>query len=116
MEIATTQTAWLNWPLKPAGTSGLACVLWGTGMRIRAGACLFSLVAAVTAFSVDVAVAQSSLRSFKVGSWNGGAFAGPDGRFTHCAASDNYNPRIKMQFSINRQYQWNIGFSSPVGD
>jgi hypothetical protein len=82
-------------------------------MRIRAGVGLFSLVTAVTAFFVDVAVAQSSLRSFKIGNWNGGAFAGPDRRFTHCAASASYASGIKMLFSINRQYQWNVGFLNP---
>jgi hypothetical protein len=78
-------------------------------MLDRARLCALVFVAAIAAFSVEQASAQTSLRSFKVGNWNGGAFA-RDGRFTHCAASASYGSGITMLFGIDRRYQWNIGF------
>ncbi|MPZ39763.1 MAG: hypothetical protein GEU95_17225 [Rhizobiales bacterium] len=71
---------------------------------------VFALAATIVVFTAGMAVAQTSLRSFKVGNWNG-AFA-RDGRFTHCAASANYGSGISMLFSINRQYQWSMGFAN----
>lgn len=81
-------------------------------MRGRGQIGVLAVIATVVASAATAVMAQSSsLRSFKIGNWSGGAFA-RDGRFTHCAASASYGSGITMLFSINRNYQWNIGFAS----
>src|SRR5262249_51198652 len=54
-----------------------------------------------------------TLRNFKVGSWFAGAYSSDETkRFSHCAGSAPYVSGIVMLFSINRNYQWSVGFLS----
>ena len=80
-------------------------------MRGRTRLHSWAFVAAVIASPIEIAAAQTSLQSFRVGSWNGGAFA-RDGRFTHCAASVTYASGITMRFAIDRQYRWSMGLTN----
>jgi hypothetical protein len=80
-------------------------------MRGRTRLCSWAFVVAVISSPIEIATAQTSLQSFRVGSWNGGAFA-RDGRFTHCAASVTYASGITMRFAIDRQYRWSMGLAN----
>lgn len=63
---------------------------------------------------IGPAGAQSGqiLRTFNVSGWQANAFA-RSGQFTHCAASARYNSGVAMIFSINRSYEWSVGFTHP---
>lgn len=80
-------------------------------MRRHACICTTAIIATMVGFAAETAIAQTALRSFKVGNWTAGAYA-RDGRFTHCAASAGYGSGITMLFSINRRYQWSMGFAN----
>jgi hypothetical protein len=55
-----------------------------------------------------------TLGRFKIANWNGGAYtAGSSDTFNHCAASAKYRSGIYVLFSVNRRYQWSIGFGNP---
>jgi hypothetical protein len=70
------------------------------------------LVIAVIASPAEIATAQTTLQSFRVGNWNVGAYARDGRRFTHCAASMTYDSGTKMLFSIERDYRWSMGLAN----
>jgi hypothetical protein len=80
-------------------------------MRGRTRLYSWAFVAAVITSPIEIAAAQTSLQSFRVGSWNGGAFA-RDGRFTHCAASATYASGVSVRFAIDRQYRWGMDLAN----
>lgn len=72
--------------------------------------------AAMMAFTALTAAPLSAeqFQSFKVGNWTVEAHADDtSGRFTHCASSVNYKSGIKLLFSIDRNWAWNMGFAHP---
>jgi hypothetical protein len=83
-------------------------------MRGRTRLCSWAFVAAVITSPIEIAAAQTSLQSFRVGSWNGGAFA-RDGRFTHCAAWATYASGVSVRFAIDRQYRWGMDWTIVTG-
>ena len=57
---------------------------------------------------------SKNLRPFKVANWNGGAYTrGDSDAFNHCAASAKYRSGIYVLFSVNRNFQWSVGFGNP---
>ncbi len=54
----------------------------------------------------------ATLWTKNVAEWHAGAYSGDDGKFSHCAASARYKSGILLLFSINKNYQWSMGFSS----
>ncbi len=69
---------------------------------------LIAAIACVGPASAD------TLRTFEVGQWSAASFAF-DGtkRLSHCAASADYENGMMLLFSINRDYQWSVGFAAP---
>jgi hypothetical protein len=53
------------------------------------------------------------MRTYHVGNWLLGAYSDQNSAFQHCAASVTYHSGVTVFFSINRNYQWSIGFSHP---
>jgi hypothetical protein len=70
-------------------------------------------LAVILALGSQPALAEA-LHTFTIAKWTGGAYASNEtGQFNHCAASSTYLSGITMIFAINRQYEWNIGFTHP---
>ena len=76
---------------------------------------LKSASAAIFAFWLVGAVADAAtLSNTQVGNWFVGSYSDDQtGVFSHCAASTTYNSGIALLFSVNRNYNWNMGFESP---
>jgi hypothetical protein len=54
------------------------------------------------------------LEAFKIANWSAGAYSyAGSNRFSHCAAAARYRNGITMLFSINRAYEWSMGFANP---
>jgi hypothetical protein len=64
------------------------------------------------------ATAESKVLSrFKVANWNGAAYTrGDSENLSHCAASAKYRSGIYVLFSVNRRFQWSVGFGNPKWD
>src|SRR5262245_16858079 len=75
---------------------------------------LFALSALALSICVGPSAQADALRNFTVGQWSAGAYSF-DGtkRFSHCAGSAPYVSGVAMVFSVNRNYQWSVGFASP---
>lgn len=74
-----------------------------------------ALVGVILCVAASVAPAEAgTLRNFRVGDWFAGAYSF-DGtkRFSHCAASAPYVSGIYLVFSVDRNYQWSVGFFAP---
>jgi hypothetical protein len=55
------------------------------------------------------------IRLFNVANWKAGAYAkDATDQFSHCAASARYKSGITVYFSINRSFEWSMGFSNPT--
>jgi hypothetical protein len=80
-------------------------------MRGRTRLFSWAFAIAVTTSSIDIAAAQTTLQSIKVGGWSGGAYARDGRRFTHCAATMDYDSGVRMLFSIDRNYRWSMGLA-----
>ncbi len=80
-------------------------------MRGRTRLCSWAFVVALIALPAEIATAQTPLQSFRVGNWNGGAYAS-NGRFALCAASATYASGISMRFAIDRQYRWGMDLAN----
>ena len=74
-----------------------------------------SIAAAVLAdLFLTCAAPAATMRNFKVGSWDAGAYSNDTTRqFTHCAATATYANGISVLFSINRDFHWSMGFAHP---
>ncbi len=71
----------------------------------------------VFAFIGGMLLVQSAfadvIRTFKVANWFAGAYLNDRTKvFSHCAAGSTYVSGTMMQFAINRQYRWSIGFEN----
>jgi hypothetical protein len=53
------------------------------------------------------------ISTFKVGHWNGAAYATDSGSFSHCAAGMRFNSGITVLFSINKSFVWTVAFHKP---
>jgi hypothetical protein len=74
-----------------------------------------ALVGSILGIAGYYGAAQAeALRNFRIGQWSVGAYSF-DGtkRISHCAGVAPYENGVFMLFSINRNYQWNVGFASP---
>jgi hypothetical protein len=77
----------------------------GKLIGLAIGLCLISLQAADA----------GTLKRFKVGSWDSGAYSdGTRGKFTHCAGSAKYDSGIIVTLIINKEYNWGVAFSHPA--
>jgi hypothetical protein len=76
---------------------------------------LIGLAGAILWIAGHCSSAQADvIRNFRVGLWFAGAYSF-DGtrRFSHCAGLAPYESGVNILFSINRNYQWSVGFVSP---
>ena len=72
------------------------------------------IAACAIALAWQATAEGKTLRQFKVANWSGGAYtSGDSDTFNHCAASARYRSGIYMLFSVNRRYQWSVGFGNP---
>jgi hypothetical protein len=79
------------------------------------------LVTCAAAFTLGSLLAMSSaqaagpIQAVKVGNWNGGSYTNDKtGVFSHCAAGATYQSGIYFMVSVNRLFQWSLGFASPA--
>ena len=81
-------------------------------MRGRTRLCFWAFVTAVIVSPTEIATAQtSSLQSFRIGNWQGAAYAS-NGRFALCAAWATYGSGTSMRFAIDRQYRWGMDLAN----
>ncbi len=72
-------------------------------------------IALVLALAVGFAgtAAAKQVTKFQLGAWYGGAYTSDEtGAFTSCLASASYNSGITMIVKVDREFVWEIGFSS----
>jgi hypothetical protein len=79
-------------------------------MRGRTRLFSWAFVVAFIASPAEIATAQT-LQSFRIGNWQGGAYAS-NGRFTFCAAWATYNSGNSVRFAIDRQYRWGMDLAN----
>lgn len=74
---------------------------------------IVSYASAIAIAAVFGSAADAKLmgRNTTIGNWLAGAYSDDQtGRFSHCAASVDYKNGAFLLFSVNRQYQWSVGF------
>ncbi len=73
----------------------------------------FVIATFAAAASLAVPANAATITSYKVAGWNMGAYTNDrTGRFSHCAASAQYQNGLLLLFSVNESFQWSIGFSN----
>jgi hypothetical protein len=73
-----------------------------------------ALAACVLLIGAQTAAESKVLSRFKVANWKGAAYTrGDSENFSHCAASAKYRSGIYVLFSVNRRFQWSVGFGNP---
>ncbi len=72
--------------------------------------------AAVAAMLIAPAMSgAATIQSTTIGNWLLGAYSNDGtGQFSHCAMSASYRSGIYMLFSLNRNFQWSLGFADPA--
>lgn len=71
-----------------------------------AGACLALILVSHSS--------AATLRSFRIGAWQAGAYSNDStGVFSHCAATASYKSGIYVVFSISKNATWTVGFANP---
>jgi hypothetical protein len=61
----------------------------------------------------SLTMAAVSNGRFRIGDWEGGAYAGKhDKRFDHCAAHHAHENGVTILYSLNSEYHWGLEFSS----
>lgn len=56
-----------------------------------------------------------TIRNFRVAGWLAGAYTATGTRdFSHCAATARYGSGVSVSFSINKNFNWSMGFSNPA--
>jgi hypothetical protein len=62
----------------------------------------------------SAAVAETLLYGFKIGAWDGGAYARDDTRrFHHCRAVGSYENGTSVVFAVGRTYRWSLTLVNP---
>ena len=59
--------------------------------------------------------AVTTLSTFSVGNWSGGAYSAPGSRdFDHCAGETLYDSGITLGFTVTNTFQWGMYFYNPA--